>query len=277
MRKLFFVLILLAFGPALQAQSVNCNLYPVGSSCRRACELYESDARRATSQGSAASQRYFDEVLAICPTFAPALREKAVPYLKRGDFATWKKLIDEAVRLKPDQNLSYRGWCRFSFLRDYHGARADLTRLLTLTNGNPGQSGNGDYDLRIVLGLCQRELGDSRAALATFDQCIAANEKLQRVGLYDYLHRGVTRLRLGDYAGALRDLELETQQNKNLADTYYYLGLVHAHRKDRARAQQNLTRARSLFLQGYGRRDPYTESLDQVYLADIDKALASLK
>jgi hypothetical protein len=259
------------------AQDVNCTIYPAGTSCRLACDLYQSPAREATAQGSARSQQYFDEMLALCPTFAPAWREKAVPYLKQGDFGTWKRLIDHAVRLQPAQHLGYRGWCRFEFLHDYAGAQADLTRLMALTRSNPGFSANGDYDLRIVLALCKREQGDPTGALAVFDQCIAANEAQQRVGLYDYLHRGVTRLRQGDNAGALLDLQRQQQQIKRLADTEYYLGLVYQKQKKTALARQRFVLAKTLFQQGHYRHNDYCETLDKVYLADIQTALSSLK
>ncbi|AMJ66365.1 tetratricopeptide repeat protein [Hymenobacter sp. PAMC 26628] len=275
MKKLLLALACSLGAPAARAQDVNCALYPPGSPCRRACDLYESPAREATSQGSARSQQYFDEVLALCPTFAAALREKAVPYLKRGDFGTWKKMMDEVVRLQPAQYLGYRGWCRFEFLRDYQGAAADLTRLLALTHGNAGYSNDGDYDLRIVLALCKRELGDPRGALAVFNQCIQANEAQQRVGLYDYLHRGVTRLRTGDYAGALRDFKREQGQAKELADTEYYVGLAYRRQKNKALARQHFVRAEALFQQGHRRYHDYCEPLDAVYLADIQQALAS--
>ena len=277
MKRLLAAVTGLLFSLPGHSQDVNCTLYPAGSPCRQACDLYQSPAREATSQGSARSQQYFDEVLALCPTFAPAWREKAVPYLKQGDFGTWKRLIDHAVQLQPAQNLGYRGWCRFEFLHDYAGAEADLTRLLGLTKGNPGFSGNGDYDLRIVLALCKREQGDPNGALVIFNQCIAANETQHRIGLYDYLHRGVTRLRQGDVAGALLDLQRQRQQIKQLADTEYYLGLVYQKQKNLALSHHHFALAEALFRQGHYRHNDYCESLDKVYLADIQTALASGK
>ncbi len=111
---LLTLLLTLLLHPAM-AQP-NCNIYAVGTPERAACELYIQAIE--FPQGSIQSQVYFDRVLALCPTFAEAYHEKSVPYLKRGDFQTWKKLMDEAVRLQPARFLSDRGWCRFKFLHD---------------------------------------------------------------------------------------------------------------------------------------------------------------
>jgi hypothetical protein len=273
MTRLLLLLVALASSFPLRAQRVNCNLYQVGSPCRQACDLYESPPRQQSGQGTAASQAYFDQILALCPSFAPAWREKAVPYLKRGDFSTWKRLIDEAVRLQPAQYVGYRGWCRFQFLRDYAGARADLTRLMGLTNGQPGSSQDGELDLRLVLALCRRELGDRAGALALMNTYLPELEATQRVGLYDYLHRGVTRLQSGDYAGARADLLHELKQVSRLAETHYYLGQVYQQQHQPQLARQQWLRADSLFRLGYHRQDVYSESPDRVYLADIARAL----
>lgn len=147
---------------------------------------------------------------------------------------------------------------------------------MALAPDNPGFSANGDYDLRIVLDLCRRETGDIKGALATFNQCIQANEEQGRIGLCDYLHRGVTRLRQGDYCGTLLDLQREQQQIKQLADTEYYLGVAYQQWKNRLLARQHFVRAETLFQQGHYRHNDYCESLDKVCLADIQAALAAL-
>ena len=268
---------LLVRSSPLQAQSVNCTLYPVGSPCRQACDLYESPPQPEARQGSAQSQREFDHLIALCPSFAPAWHEKAVPYLKRGDFGTWKRLIDEAVRLQPKLYLAYRGWCYFHFLRDYERATADLTQVLAEARDQLCANNDGDYDLRIVLALCKRELGDRAGALALFTAGIQLGEAQQRVGLYDYLHRGVTRLQVGDYVGAVQDLQREQQQVKQLAETHYYLGVAYQRQGQRYLARQQLTLAQTLFEQGHYRHDSYSESVDAVYPADVQLALAQLE
>ncbi|MBD2716063.1 hypothetical protein KBK19_13550 [Microvirga sp. STR05] len=267
-RYALVLLLSLLFRPV--AAQPNCLIYQAGSPERAACELYLQALE--LPQGSIQSQVYFDRVIALCPTFAAAYHEKSVPFLKRGDFLTWKKLIDEAVRLQPDRYLADRGWCRFKFLRDYRGALADITRLQQLTRNQPGQSGDGNYDLRILAALCQRELGDLRAALTTFDACIADNKPLDRVGLYDYLHRGVTKLRLHDYAGALADFKLQRTVNGKLAETDYYTALIlrQQHQPD---ASARMQIARQLWQQGYRLNDPYMSMPDEISLPDIDRFL----
>jgi hypothetical protein len=56
-----------------------------------------------------------------------------------------------------------------------------------LTRGKPRFSNDGDYDLRIVLALCKQER--TWPSVGQRSTSIAANEKQQRIGLYDYLHR----------------------------------------------------------------------------------------
>jgi len=85
------------------------------------------------------------------------------------------------------------------------------------------------------------------------------------------------RLRQGDYRGPLLDLQREQQQIKRLADTGYYLGVVCQKQKNRLLARQHDARAQTLFQQGYYRRNDYCESLDKVYLADIQAALATVQ
>jgi len=270
MKQFFILLLLVLMGGGALAQP-NCNVYAAGTPERAACELY----LRAIEdpQGSIQQQVYFDRVLVICPTFVEAYYEKSVAFLKRGDFRTWKQLMDEAVRLQPARFLGDRGWCRFKFLHDYAGALADITRLRTLAPNEPAQSGDGSYDLRIVAALCQRELGDLREALATFDACIADNVKKDRVGLYDYLHRGVTKLRLHDSAGALADFAQQRTINEKLAETYYYMAMAHQQRKDQQAAAIQLQIAKELWQNKYHLNDPYVSMPDEVSLRDIETLL----
>lgn len=265
MRKLLFVILLIVGTMRCEAQT-NCLVFK-DAAHKKACELY-NDAINY-SQGSKESQQLFIQSINTCPTYAPSLHEISVPYLKRGDFYTWKMLMDRAVTADPDSYLGTRGWCYFKFLRDYTKAFKDLKKLYDLRKGQPGYSGDGDYDLRIVMGLCEREMGHYKQAIAYFDEAIN-----NRPGLYDYMHRGVTKIKLNDYKGALADMQKEISIYKKLADAWYYLGIIQMHMGNKKEAHVSFEQANNLFTKtGYHMNDPYCELPDQVYLIDIEQQL----
>jgi tetratricopeptide (TPR) repeat protein len=141
----------------------------------------------------------------------------------------------------------------------------------------PGYTGDGDYDLRILMAISQREMGNSKLALKYFDECIRDHEKNNTVGLFDYLHRGVTLLNMHKYPGALVDLKKEIKVYDKLADAHYYLGLIYLRMNDVKNAGKSFNRAKELYIKtGYHRNDPYKEEPDQVYLSDITEAIAKL-
>lgn len=253
----------------------NC-LLQKDAACRRACELYTSEN---LYQGSRASQMLYDSIIALCPGFAPAYSEKSVPFLKNGDFAAWKKLEDEAVRLDPVGHLGDRGWCRFKFLHDYEGALADLNELERLQGSVlSGYSGDGNYQLRIIRALCQRELGEVPNALLELDASILASEKNDAVGLYDYLHRGATRLRAGDLEGALNDFQKQVSKYPRSAESQYWLGLAYFQKGQLTEAKTCLETSKQQFNgAGYQMNDPYCAFLDQVYRSDVEELLSLLQ
>lgn len=265
MKKLLLTLFIAGCIIRLNAQT-NCLVFKDAAHIK-ACELYNEAINYP--QGSKESQQLFIESINSCPTYAPSLHEMSVPYLKRGDFHTWKILIDQAVASDPVGYLGTRGWCYFKFLRDYSNALKDLKRLYDLKKGQPGYSGDGDYNLRIVMGLCERELGNYKQAIIYFNEGINS-----RPGLYDYLHRGVTKMRFNDYKGALADMQKEIGIYKKLADAWYYLGMIQKRLGHNNLARLNFKKAKDLFIKtGYHLNDPYCELPDQVYLSDIEQQL----
>lgn len=86
------VLFIFIFVSILAHGEPNCNIYKMegNQKCYEACILATEGGG---SQGSRSSQEKFDEAIEKCPNLDYAWMEKAVPYLKRGDFATWKRLL----------------------------------------------------------------------------------------------------------------------------------------------------------------------------------------
>ena len=291
MKNLLYILAIsilpaaIAILPAAAAAQYNCSIYK-DSSHARACRLL--NAADSFYQGSPKCQHYLDSAIAICHDYAPVWRELAVPYLKRGDFATWRRLMDTAVKYDP-MFLAYRGWCRFEFLRDYKGALEDLKKYDTLSEFSHTESINGDYELHIAMALAERQLHNIPAALHYFS--VAMDKDSAEAGLYGYLHLGVTKYLAKDYPGAIAALEHENRIYDKFAETWFYLAKVYAAlARDTAQAREkshNLALAREYLLHArdlladssgvYHLHEVYCELLDTVYPADIDQALTDLQ
>jgi tetratricopeptide (TPR) repeat protein len=264
-----------AIVPVFAAAQLNCNVYKLAGdeACYKACE--EANAAAELYQGSKESQIKFDKAIKMCPTLDYAYFEKSVPYLKNGQFVEWKKLIDQAVDLNPTGRLGYRGWCRYQFLRDYKGAIADIERLDSMVNYDIGYAVNGDYHLQVARALCYKALGDKKKAIEIIETQLAVKDYVPMN--YDYLHLGVLKLETGDVAGAILFLKKQIALNDYLADTYYYLALAYRQQGDQGECVTALEKAKVFYEKGRKRLDFYTHPADKVYLADIERELASMK
>jgi tetratricopeptide (TPR) repeat protein len=252
----------------------NCNVYKMNNNlpCYEACvTATEGEA----GQGTKASQLQFDKAIELCPSFDYAYFEKAVPYLKRGEFIAWKKLIDKAVALNPTGHLGYRGWCRYQFVRDYKGAIKDLEKLDSLLTHDIGYSMNGDYQLNVAKALCYKALGQKKKAIEIIETQLA--QKGYSPMTYDYLHLGVLKMENGDTDGGIEYLKKSIAFNDYLAEPYYYLGLIYKSQNLTKEFKENMEKAKTYYLKGYKRFDPYTHPMDKIYLADIEKELKSVE
>ena len=250
----------------------NCNVYKMNNNqpCYEAClTATEGEA----GQGTKASQLQFDKAIELCPSFDYAYFEKAVPYLKRGDFITWRKLIDKAVELNPTGHLGYRGWCKYQFVRDYKGAIKDLEKLDSLISYDIGYSINGDYQLNIAKALCYKAIGQKSKAIEIIENQLA--QKGYTPMTYDYLHLGVLKMEIGDTDRGIEYLKKSITVNDYLAEPYYYLGLIYKNQNLKKEFRENMEKAKAYYLKGFKRFDPYTHPMDKVYLADIERELKS--
>jgi tetratricopeptide (TPR) repeat protein len=255
------------------SQYYNCIVFNNDKACFEACEMYTKGL--SAHQGSKESQEYFDLAIKLCPKFAPAYMEKAVPFLKQGDLSTWKLLIDKAVKIDPKEYLGYRGWCRFQFARDYEGAIEDISVLQVLSEGKDiGYCQTGDYHLLIAKALCLRETGKYKEAVIEFNSFL--NSEKCSPGYFDYLHLGVTYIKTDSPEDALRALKNQININPNLSENYYYLALTYIKLQNLPEAKNALDEAKKLHLKGYYMRDPYTRRLDHITLNAIEKAYAQL-
>jgi len=275
MKKTYLLLYLCLLGFTVNA------VYPsdvdTDSLCSLACRLRNESS--AFPQGSRSSQQYLDSAIRLCPDMADAWREISVPYLKRGDFVSWRKYLDKAVALQPARTLDVRGWCRFKFLRDYEGALEDLKRFESLTHFATKHTGDGTYSLYVVMALCERELGNYSNAALYFSKGIDSifyTKGKDFIGLFDFLHRAVLKLNTQDYTGALSDLRQQEKLCRNYVETSYYRGIAYRSLGKPKQARQQFENAARLYREGFHLSDVYCEMLDAVYPSDVDEALKAL-
>jgi len=252
----------------------NCNIYKMDNdlACYEACN---KATEAETYQGTMESQRAFDEAIRLCPKLDYAYIEKSVPYLKRGDFVTWKKIIDQGVEINPRRNLGYRAWCRYQFIRDYQGAIKDFELLEKLNGSNLGYSQNGDYHLTIVKGLCYRGIGDNIRARAIIKAQLSVTNYSPMP--FDYLHLGIIEFDLKNFDAAIENFQKSIAHSDYLADPYYYLALICKRQNSPTESKANMLKAKAYYSKGYVRKDSYTTPMDKVFLSDIEAHLVSSK
>ncbi len=242
------------------AQSYNCNVFEKENQ-KKACQLYNLATQY---QGFRQSQEAFDKGIELFPEFSELYFEKSVPYLKNGDFITWKTLIDKAINLEPRKHLGYRAWCKFQFLRDYRGAIADFEELEKLGSNDLGYSQNGDYQLEIVKGICYSAIGEKEKAVSIIESRLS--NKNNNVGLYDYYQLGVTYFELNKVDKALENFEKQSKIS-DFAENIYFRAKVSKIRNKDYLDLKNL--ALKTYDEGKTMKDSYTHHYNKIYRQQI--------
>ncbi|MFK7954257.1 MAG: tetratricopeptide repeat protein [Ekhidna sp.] len=259
------VLIVLFFVPFWLHSQPNCKVYE--GDCKKACELA---VKPGGGQGSRSSQDKFDRAIALCPDqIAYFYMEKAVPYLKRGDFIAWKKLIDKAVEIDPIGQLGYRGWCRFQFLRDYEGAIKDIELLDSIMVADIGYGQNGQYHLYTTLALCYKKLGEIDKAIDILEKHTGTTN--YSPWAFEYLHLGVMYLEQKNFDKAQICFNKQLKV-VDLAETNYYLAKT-IKELGNSNYIEHLKIAEIHYVSGRKLHDVYTTNVDKIYLKDIQQMM----
>ncbi|MDO6761812.1 hypothetical protein Q4566_16510 [Tamlana sp. 2_MG-2023] len=270
MKYFNFLIVLISFSSVFSQP--NCEAYKYFGDTLKYEACKKAEQIKNHYQFSKKFQKILDESILIDSTFAYAYREKSVAYLKSGDFITWKKLMDKAVKFDSKDNLGYRGWCRYQFFRDYEGAIKDLEKLDNLVDYDIGHSINGTYHLNIAKGLCYKGIGEKEKAIKIIENQIKLNEKEDFVGAYDYLHLGALYLETERFEKAINVFKKQSQTNE-LAENQYYLALTFLKLNKPDKYKSCLEKATELYIGGRKMSDPYSNPMDKVYLKNIEDEL----
>ncbi|WP_114822065.1 tetratricopeptide repeat protein [Chryseobacterium sp. KLBC 52] len=240
---------------------VSCNAVE-GENCKKACGLYNwaSDL-----QGFAESQEGFANALELRPDFSHGYMEKAIPFLKKGDFVTWKILIDKAVALDSQIYLGYRGRTKFQFLRDYRGSNQNLEGLKKYEPGDLGRSQDGDYNLDVVRAMSYSALGQKEKAAGIIERLLATRGYVK--GMFDHYQLGVTYFELGRYDRALENFEKQSKEYDFAENIYFKSKVSKIRNKDYLDLKML---ALQTYDEGKTMKDVYTHHFNKVYRKEIE-------
>lgn len=203
MRISIYILLQLLISSCALAQ-LNCNLYQ--GQCKEACEQFMLEIKPLGTpesklpQGSKESQMLFDKSIAKCPSMAYFHFEKSVPYLKRGLFSEWKRLMDVAVQYDTGYLLN-RGANQIQYLRNYEEGLKDLNQLVEMRNSiHIGYNPSGEYHAQMLRAICYQKLGNHSKALELLEELLSSDNYFQDP--YDFFHIGIINLEAGNLNAA---------------------------------------------------------------------------
>lgn len=177
----------------------------------------------------------YDQALQISPHFATAYYNRGVVQVAAGNYQNAIADFDQALQLNPDDAQVYlnRGYTRLQ-LGDNWGSREDFDQALKIDpvsakaflsqiayTLNDEQDAFENDNQQLIQGLMLQgdvcyQSGDYQAALKAFDHALTLNPNDAEA----YNRRSTVRSALGDYQGAIEDLEkakhLSLSQNTEL-------------------------------------------------------------
>ena len=221
-------------------------------------------------QGSPECMQLLEKATLIDSTYAEAIRELSVAYLKRGYPHKWKPLFDRAVRHDPKSWLIARGNIYLVSYRDYKKALADFDAADALTPDFVDYTGG--HSINFWRGMAYLGLKDYENCIAFYDKHI--KKETEETGedwveIEAFLYRGIAKYELGNISGAKKDFEKILRYTQKSADAKYYLSKVLKQQGVIDSAKTYIERAKEDFQEGYYNQRAYVEALRQIYWEDL--------
>lgn len=227
-------------------------------------------------QGSPESMKRIEEAIAIDTTYAEAIRELSVAYLKRGMPLKWKPIFDEAVEKDAATWQPWRGYLYLWFYRDYKKAIADFDASDTLTSYIDHPQGHSVDFWRGIAYLGLKDYDNSIAFWNKHIQHETEETGEDWVELEAFLYRGIAYYESGNPEKALENFDKVIHYFKQSADAKYYKALIlkEAGKKEEALSltEDALVDFKAEFYNNRG----YVETLRQIYMEDLENLKKSL-
>ena len=222
-------------------------------------------------QGSPANMNAIEEILVLDPNHCDALRERSIPYLKRGMPQGWKKYIDQGVKCDPVSWIGWRGHHYLYYYRNYTKAIADFDTTDTLTPNHidapqghsvdfwRGHAYLGPKDYEKSLYYYRKHIDRVNAE---FGEDWVEPEAFLNMAVVHYENKSL------DSMPYYLDKALHYYQDQS-ADAKYYYALYHSSKEDKSKALIWVDKAIKDYLNGYYKRKQFNEEIRQVYVEEL--------
>lgn len=210
------------------------------SNVSHTCDLLEFNSKKLTAEqekiiedyvtGCAHRYNYYtyewqeclDEGLKKDSTIAYLWQQKGMPYLKQQKYEIGLKYIDKAVKYDAKRYLSYRGFIKCIFTKDYRGAIADFQKCLD-------EEGNlyvMDHTYNFYVGLSHLQLNEFEIAEAIFrEDILKQEEQFGEAPYLDIFYYGITQYEQKRWDNAIHAFEKVLEYYSNFSDVKYYLAI----------------------------------------------------
>nr|WP_298793233.1 tetratricopeptide repeat protein [uncultured Allomuricauda sp.] len=236
---------------------------------KNAEEIFKSGAH--LFQGSPESMISIEKAIEIDPTYAEAIRELSVAYLKRGMPHKWKPIMDKAVYHDPKTWVPWRGYLYLYFYRDYKKAIIDFNASDTLT---PSMDYPQGHSVDFWRGIAYLGLKNYNKSIVYLDKHIKKETEdtgEDWVEIEAFLYRGIAHYESGNNKKAIENFHKILHYFQFSADAKYYLAKILTEEGKSAEALVLINKAIDDYQKGYYNNYHYVELLRQIYPEDLEE------
>jgi tetratricopeptide (TPR) repeat protein len=216
-------------------------------------EIYlDSMMQKVASIYSEQGQLYADTASMINPKSAVVYQNRAVPFLKNGDFEKWIFYIDKAVALDAKKYMDYRAFCKAIFIKDYDGAIKDFD-VAQKIKGNEINFVM-DHTYEFFKSLCYLEMGQLDSAKVLMQKSVdwqLKNKTLEWTHYVDLFYLGVIYWELKDVQKAQYYIDLSLKKYAQFPDANYYKALILNHLGRKGEAMEYVLTIEPNWKKGY--------------------------
>lgn len=235
-------------------------------------------------QPSDLHRMYRDSALMVNPDNAAYRERLSYSYKKTGEHIEAMRILNQAVEQDVANGktfaLQYRAWSLLYFYRDYEGTIADVNQIFDIEQEpkNYLLGCHGESCL-LLKAQAQYKLGNYQEAITTFENLLKLEDEKGFTALDNYLayfYLGRCYTALEDYQTAIKYYTEQIEVYEQFTEAHFQLGKVYHKIGEQEKAKTHLKKALKLYNQGYKMGEPYFERFDEVFLHQIEEAIAKI-